>query len=61
MQNVVLLMEPSRYACNVSLKAGNMFLNRFCIDEEAAFESTGVYYLKPSKKFMFDRVKGQIN
>ena len=45
-QNVVLLMEPCDSAADVSLKAGNMLLNRFCIDEDAAFESTGVYYLK---------------
>ena len=46
MQNVVLLIEPSEKPYNISLKAGNMYLNRFCIDEDAAFESTGVYYLK---------------
>ena len=45
-QNVVLMMEPCDLAADVSLKAGNMLLNRFCIDEDAAFESTGVYYLK---------------
>ena len=46
MQNIVLLMEPSDDASDVSSKAGNMYLNRFCIDEDAAFESMGVYYLK---------------
>ena len=45
MQNIVLLMEPNDFKSNVSLKAGHMLLNRFCIDEDAAFESTGVYYL----------------
>ena len=45
MQNVVLLMEPSDLAYDISPKAGNMYLNRFCIDEDAAFESTGVIYL----------------
>ena len=47
-QNVVLLMEPCDSAADVSLKAGNMLLNRFCIDEDAAFETTGVYYLEES-------------
>ena len=47
-QNVVLLMDPTDDAWDISLKAGNMYLNRFCIDEDAAFESTGVYYLKRS-------------
>ena len=49
MQNIVLLMEPEQLPDHDSdqpLKPGNMLLNRFCIDEEAAFESTGVYYLK---------------
>ena len=48
-QNVVLLMEPCDSAADVSLKAGNMLLNRFCIDEDAAFESTGVYYLEKAR------------
>ena len=46
MQNVVLLMDPSIADWDVSSKAGNMYLNRLCIDEDAAFESMGVYYLK---------------
>ena len=46
MQNLVVLMEPSEDAHRVSLKAGNMILNRFCIDEDAAFELSGINYLK---------------
>ena len=46
MQNLVLLMEPSGDASDISLKAGNMILNRFCIDEDAAFELSGVNYHK---------------
>ena len=46
MQNLVFFMEPSENAYNTSLKAGNMILNRFYIDEGAAFELTGVYYLE---------------
>ena len=30
---------------DVSVKAANMFMNRFCIDEEAAFELTGIHCL----------------
>ena len=48
LQNLVVLMEPSEDAFNASLKAGNMILNRFCIDEDAAFELSGVNYLKKS-------------
>ena len=48
MQNLVVLMEQSDDAEYVSLKAGYMILNRFCIDEDAAFELSGVNYLKKS-------------
>ena len=48
MQNLVLLMEPNEEAHKISLKGGNMCLNRFCIDEDAAFELSGVYYLEKS-------------
>ena len=46
MQNLVLLMEPSKDAYRISPQGGNMFLNRHCIDEDAAFELSGVRYLK---------------
>ena len=45
MQDLVLLMDPPRDGSDISLKAGNMILNRFCIDEEASFESSGIFYL----------------
>ena len=48
MQNLVVLMEPSEEADETPLKAGNMILNRFCIDEDASFELSGVNYLKKS-------------
>ena len=47
LQDLVLLMDPPKDGSDISLKAGNMLLNRFCIDEEAGFESSGVYYLDP--------------
>ena len=48
MQNLVVLMEPSEDAWSSSLKGGKMIFNRFCIDEDAAFELSGVNYLKKS-------------
>ena len=48
MQNLVVLMEPSEDAYITPLKGGNMILNRFCIDEDAAFELSGVNSLKKS-------------
>ena len=50
MQNLVVLMEPSEDAYDYSLKAGNMILNRFCIDEDAAFELSGVNFLEKSSR-----------
>ena len=51
MQNLVMLMEPSEDAYETSLKGGNMIMNRFCIDEDDAFELSGVSYLpEPSSK-----------
>ena len=41
-------MEPSEDASEISLKVGHMCMNRFCIDEDAAFESSGVHYLEKS-------------
>ena len=33
-------------AHDISLKGGRMIFNRFCIDEDAAFELSGVYNFK---------------
>ena len=60
MQNLVLLMEPSEDAANIDLKGGNMCLNRFSIDEEAAFEISGVHYLEEkSYDNIDDELKGK--
>ena len=48
MQNLVVLMEPYENAHITPLKGGNMILNRLCIDEDAAFELSGVNNLKKS-------------
>ena len=47
LQNIVMLMEPPERPWNISLKAGNIYLNRFCIEEDAEIESFGVFYLEP--------------
>ena len=54
MQNLVVFIEPSEDASNISLKAGMLYLNRFCIDEDAACEISGVYYLKKTSKKLTD-------
>ena len=54
MQNLVILMGPSEEACEVSLKVGNMCLNLFANDEEAAFELSGIHYLKETSDEMIN-------
>ena len=61
MQNLVVLMEPSEDAWRTPLKGGKMILNRFCIDEDAAFELSGVNYLKQSPRYGDDKEKGKEN
>ena len=46
MQNLVVFIESSEDASNISYKAGRLYFNRFCIDEDAACELSGVYYLE---------------
>ena len=45
-QDVVLLLVPPFYPYDISWKGGTSVLNRFCIDEEMAFETSGVYFKK---------------
>ena len=41
-------MEESEDDWQTPLKIGNLFFNRFGADEDAAFESVGVYHLQKS-------------
>ena len=51
-QNVIILMESSEDGWNISSKGGGMCLNRFCIEEDAAFECSGVFDLFESSREM---------
>ena len=42
MQNLIVLTESPEDAFVISLKGVNMILNRFCVDEDAAFEISGI-------------------
>ena len=57
MQNLVVFLEPSEDAFETSLKAGNMTFNRFCIDEDAAFELSRVNYLTNRQRSWKDKGK----
>ena len=67
MQNLVFLVEPPENEYDITLKAVNMCMNRFCIDEEAAFELVGVYDTKTSSQTFMDKIrwaflgKGKVN
>ena len=54
MQNLVVLMGQI-VPRDISFKAAKMCFNRFCIDEDAAFELSGVYYFKK-----FDKITDKI-
>ena len=49
MKDLVFLMEPSKNEWITPLKIGRLYLNRFIIDEEAAFEIQGIHYFAPSR------------
>ena len=49
-QNIIILQEKSFEPYDISLYAGNMYMNRLCINEEAGFELSGVYRLKEAYK-----------
>ena len=65
MQRVVILKEPAMNAYDISLKAGNRLLNRFCIDEDAEFELSGVYSSYVSPRAITSKIgsktKGKMN
>ena len=47
MQNLVVFMDHDEdRPFDISSKVGHMCLNKFCIDEDVAFESSGVQYFE---------------
>ena len=51
-KNLILLMNPPVSAWDASVKGGKMIINRFCIDENAGFELSGVTCLKKRHQFV---------
>ena len=45
MQKIVLFIEPNEHAFETPFKIGNLFTNRFIVDEDAAFELLQIYEL----------------
>ena len=59
MQNLVVLMEPSDTAYDINLNGGNMCFNQFCINEDAAFELSKIYFLRSFSGISEDKSKGK--
>ena len=45
MQKIVLFIEPQKEKFVTPLKIGNLFMNRFSIDEDGCHEFLKTYYL----------------
>ena len=52
MQKIVLFIEPSEEAWQTPSKIGNLFMNRFAVDEDAAFEILKIFELENSSDSM---------
>ena len=48
MQKIVLFIEPQTNEYETPFKIGNLFMNRFAIDENGCNEILGIYYLENS-------------
>ena len=49
MQDLLFFMEPSEHEWITALNIGNLYLNRFTINEDDAFEIIGVHELTTSR------------
>ena len=54
MQKIVLFIEPCDEAYVTLLKIGNLFMNRFAVEEDAAFEVLKIFELEMSSWKMYD-------
>ena len=55
MQKIVLFIEPFEEAYVTPFKIGNLFMNRFVVEEDAAFEVLKIFELgKTSSKISHD-------
>ena len=53
MQKIVLFIEPSDNEFATHSKIGDLFMNRFGVDEDAAFEVINVLELRKTSRKMF--------
>ena len=58
MQKIVLFIEPNDNAFETPLKIGNLFMNRFAVDEDASSEILKIFELeKVSRKMSHEEWK----
>ena len=56
-QKIVLFIEPAERECYTQSKIGNLFMNRFAIDEAATHEILKIYQLE---KEFYDFLWGRL-
>ena len=56
MQKIVLFIEPIDELFSTPLKIGNLFMNRFAVDEDAASEILKIFELEKTSLEMSDSV-----
>ena len=49
MQNIIFFFDPSEKLYETPMKIGKLYLNRFTIDENAAFDTQSLYFMPESK------------
>ena len=59
MQKIVLFIEPTETAWHTPLKIGNLFMNRFAVDEDAASEILKIFELEKDPDWKSSLVKQQ--
>ena len=61
MKNVIVFIEPPTTTADISKNAGNLYMNRLCIDEDAGFELSGVHYFETSDEIESSTIKKIFN
>ena len=61
MQKIVLFIEPCDEAYVTLLKIGNLFMNRFAVEEDAASEVLKIFELEKTSDKMFDPDHSEYN
>ena len=46
--NIILFIEPNEYTSDTTSNIGNLYMNRFAIDEDTASEILKIYQLQES-------------